>query len=521
MRGHKPTGRLDQAVAAFIRQELGDPVAGIIGFIDILLEDVRRDGLDDLVADLERMRLAAAQLNALIAEIVGSNAAAGEEHRNRRRHDLRTPLSAIKGYGEMLVEQAREDGREALLLDLAKVLDLADRTLGQIDRIADFTAPTTIRDAAPSTHIVRDVLRTVAPLGGSEASQPRAVPSRILVVDDNAANRELLSRRLLRDGHLVTTAEDGTIALNLAESESFDLVVLDLMMPGLSGFEVLSRLKSDDRTRDIPVVVISALDELDSAVRCIEAGAEDYLPKPFNPVLLRARINACLEKKLLRDRERAATEQLRAEKERSETLLLNILPRSIVERLRHGETVIADRIAEATILFSDLVDFTALAAKMSPEQMVELLGSLFSRFDAIAARLGLEKIKTIGDGYMVAGGLPQPRPDHAMAVAEMALAMHDAANRTAATHDQPIQLRIGIHTGALVAGVIGTHKFVYDVWGDTVNTAKRMETYGLPGRIHISAATQQSLGDAFCFERCGTREIKGKGWMETFFLDRL
>jgi adenylate cyclase len=152
--------------------------------------------------------------------------------------------------------------------------------------------------------------------------------------------------------------------------------------------------------------------------------------------------------------------------------------------------------------------------------MVELLGSLFSRFDAIAARLGLEKIKTIGDGYMVAGGLPQPRPDHAMAVAEMALAMHDAADGTAAKYDEPIRLRIGIHTGALVAGVIGTHKFVYDVWGDTVNTAKRMETYGLPGRIHVSAATQQILGDAFRFERCGAREIKGKGRMETFFLDR-
>jgi adenylate cyclase len=131
--------------------------------------------------------------------------------------------------------------------------------------------------------------------------------------------------------------------------------------------------------------------------------------------------------------------------------------------------------------------------------MVELLGSLFSRFDAIAAQLGLEKIKTIGDGYMVAGGLPEPRPDHALAVAEMALAMHDAANGTAVIYDQPIRLRIGIHTGALVAGVIGTHKFVYDVWGDTVNTAKRMETYGLPGRIHVSAATQQILRDAFRF----------------------
>jgi CheY-like chemotaxis protein len=271
----------------------------------------------------------------------------------------------------------------------------------------------------------------------------------VAIVDDSAANRDVLSRRLLRDGHQVTAAEDGAAALALAE-HGFDLVLLDLMMPGLSGFEVLTRLKSDELTCDIPVIMISALDELDSTVRCIEAGAEDYLPKPFNPVLLNARINACLEKKQLRDRERAITAELRTEKERSEALLLNILPRTIIERLRQGETVIADRIDEATILFSDLVDFTALAAKLSPEQMVALLGSLFSRFDAIAARLGLEKIKTIGDGYMVAGGLPQPRADHAMAMAEMALEMRDAANGTAVMYDEPIRLRIGIHTGALV-----------------------------------------------------------------------
>ena len=340
------------------------------------------------------------------------------------------------------------------------------------------------------------------------------------MVDDVAANRDLLSRRLLREGHHATAVESGEAALATLAGGEFDLVLLDLMMPGLSGFEVLLRLKTDERTRDLPVIMISAFDELDSTVRCIEAGAEDYLPKPFNPVLLRARINACLEKKLLHDRDRAMADQLRIEKERSEALLLGILPRTIVDRLRNGETVIADRIAEATILFSDLVDFTAMAARLSPEALIELLGTMFSRFDAIATRLGLEKIKTVGDGYMVAGGLPQPRPDHAMAVAQMAFAMHEAAAEMEAEGGQQIRLRIGMHTGALVAGVIGTHKFVYDVWGDTVNTAKRMETYGAPGRIHVSAVTRQILGDAFRFEPCGAREIKGKGAMETFFLQR-
>jgi class 3 adenylate cyclase len=276
---------------------------------------------------------------------------------------------------------------------------------------------------------------------------------------------------------------------------------------------VLCQLKANTGTRHIPVIMISALDELDSTVRCIEAGAEDYLPKPFNPVLLRARIGASLEKKRLVD-------ELRTEKERSETLLLNILPRTIVERMRRGETVIADRVAEATVLFSDLVDFTSLAARFSAEQTVALLGDIFSRFDALAARLGLEKIKTTGDGYMVAGGLPEARTDHAVAVAEMALAMLDAVETAGGTFGQPLQLRIGLNTGALIAGVLGTHKFVYDVWGDTVNTAKRMESYGLPGRVHVSAATRRALGNAFRFEPRGPLEIKGKGSMETYFLYR-
>ena len=297
-------------------------------------------------------------------------------------------------------------------------------------------------------------------------------------------------------------------------AEGFDLVLLDLMMPGMSGFEVLSRLKADGATRHIPVIMISALDELDSTVRCIEAGAEDYLPKPFNPVLLRARIGASIEKKRLLD-------ELRVEKERSEALLLNILPRTIVERMRRGETVIADRIPEATVLFSDLADFTALSARLPPEEIVRLLGLLFSQFDDLAIRHGIEAIKTIGDGYMATGGILEERPESAVAMAEMALSMLEIVDAAGQGLEDKLRLRIGMHTGGpIVAGVLGTHKIAYDVWGDTVNTAKRMETYGLPGRVHVSAATRQLLGDGFRFEPRGLLDVKGKGSMETYFLYR-
>ena len=499
-------GRLEHAVAAFLRQEFGASVAAIIGFVDILIEDARRHDLADVVPDLERMREAGVQLSALIAKAV-ETARGDEGGIARLRHDLRTPLNAIKGYGELLVEEARDCGQGALLIDLGKVLDLADRLLGEVDRMVEVVA-------APPVEIVGNVLQTIKPLGDSEVADPSSIASRILVVDDNASNRDLLSRRLQREGYRVTSAEGGASALAMIAAEGFDLVLLDLMMPGMSGFEVLSQLKADERTQHLPVIMISALDELDSTVRCIAAGAEDYLPKPFNPVLLRARIGACLEKKRLLD-------ALRAEKERSEALLLNILPRSIVERMRGGEMVIADRVAEATVLFSDLVDFTLLSAMLTPEETVRLLGLLFSQFEDLAIHHGLETIKTIGDGYMVTGGVLEQQPNPAGAVAEMALSMLEIVERAGHSIDKKLQLRIGIHTGGpIVAGVLGTHKIAYDVWGDTVNTAKRMESYGLPGRVHVSAKTRRLLGDAFRFEPRGLLDIKGKGSMETYFAYR-
>jgi class 3 adenylate cyclase len=215
--------------------------------------------------------------------------------------------------------------------------------------------------------------------------------------------------------------------------------------------------------------------------------------------------------------------ELEMEKERSEEMLYHTLPRPIVQRIRGGEQLIADRVAETTILFSDIAGFTQLSDHLDPQEVLDVLDILFSRYDGIAERLGLEKIKTIGDGYMVAGGVLGARADHAAAVAEMALAMRaatDIATRALGVIGQPLRVRIGIHSGPLVAGVLGSIKMVYDVWGDTVNTASRMEKYGLPGRIHVSAVTRNLLGGQFRFEAREPIEIKGKGTMETFFLER-
>jgi class 3 adenylate cyclase len=209
---------------------------------------------------------------------------------------------------------------------------------------------------------------------------------------------------------------------------------------------------------------------------------------------------------------------LQLEQERSERLLLNVLPAPIATRLKAGEAVIADAFPEVTVLFADIVDFTRRSRRISPAQVVQALNELFSAFDRLARRQGLEKIKTIGDAYMVAGGLPAPRPDHAEAIAEMALQIRDEVPRHVDPSGQPLAVRIGMDTGPVVAGVIGTSKFIYDLWGDTVNTASRMESDGVAGCIQVTERTYQRLRDGYRFERRGPIQVKGKGEMITYFL---
>ena len=520
--------RLNRALAAFLRQEVQAPATAITDFLDMIIEDSRGSQPESLLADLNRMRSASVQLNTFVKSLIQDSSVdrqkdeTFEAFHRRLRHDLRTPLNAIKGYSELLIEDMDADGEHPLRSDLSKLKESADQLLGQVDAMAALAR----REDAKSTDggsrpqqldLVAEVLRTVQPLplGGARAV---VHPSHILIVDDNASNRDVLERRLVREGHQVTTAANGASALELVVGQTFDLILLDLIMPEMSGFEVLRRLKAAEHTSHIPVIVISALDELDSVVRCIEAGAEDYLTKPFNPILLRARIGASLEKKWLRDREKKFVADLEQEKARSETLLLNILPRSIVNRMRKGEMVIADRIGEATILFCDLVGFTTLSQELTADRTIDFLSKIFSEFDRLAAEFGVEKIKTIGDAYMVAAGIPEAQSNHADRIASLAPRMLSAVSAIAEATELKLEARIGIHTGSITAGVIGTHKFVYDVWGDTVNTASRMESQSLPGRIQVSAATRAALGDRFKLERRGIIEVKGKGIMETYFL---
>jgi class 3 adenylate cyclase len=224
-------------------------------------------------------------------------------------------------------------------------------------------------------------------------------------------------------------------------------------------------------------------------------------------------LNHDLEKRI-----EVRTHELELERARSESLLLNILPQEIAQTLKERSGTIAQRFDQASVLFADMVGFTPLSAEMTPEEMVELLNTIYSFYDSLTEKYGLEKIRTIGDNYMVASGVPRVRPDHAKALARMALEMCDIFKDAGRLPIDGLNFRIGINSGPLVAGVIGYKKFQYDIWGPTVNTASRMESQGLPGKVQITQATYELLKDEFVCEPRGTLEVKGVGEVETWFL---
>lgn len=362
----------------------------------------------------------------------------------------------------------------------------------------------------------------------------------ILIVDDSAMQRLALASLLEEHGYggllLVGSAMEALHYFEQQGPETIDLILMDLHMPGMSGIEACRQIKAAEERRDIPIIMVTSSSESKDLKLAFAAGAMDYITKPPNEVELVARVQSALKLKHETDERKAREQELRrlnqqleqvlldlaekhqqlqVEQEKSEELLLNILPKPVAERLKRSPEAIAERFEEVTVLFADLVGFTDLSARISAEALVNLLNEVFSLFDSLAEKYGLEKIKTIGDAYMAVAGLPTLRPDHAMAVANMALEIRRQIPQMA---NGALQVRLGIHTGPVVAGVIGKKKFSYDLWGDTVNIASRMESHGLIGCIQVTEETYRRLQDAYLFESRGLTPVKGKGLMKTYLL---
>jgi adenylate cyclase len=349
---------------------------------------------------------------------------------------------------------------------------------------------------------------------------------KILIVDDQAVNILLLERMLRGAGYVsITSTQQSGEVCELHLRNRYDLILLDIQMPDMDGFQVMESLNEIEPDGYLPVLVITA--QPGHKLRALQTGAKDFISKPFDLAEVLARVHNMLEVRLLHGESKRLYDQVAAEQKVSERLLLNVLPPSIVERLKGRPEVlvdsftevIADRFKDVTVLFVDIVAFTKFSEGVSAEVLVNVLNDIFTRFDNIADSRGLEKIKTIGDSYMAAAGLPVPVADHTIRAAHMALDLLEAIDHFNEQSGYNLKVRIGIDTGAVVAGVIGQRKFSYDLWGDVVNTASRMESHGVAGRIQVTDSVQQQLSELFLLEKRGVIDVKGKGKMHTWFLN--
>jgi adenylate cyclase len=328
-------------------------------------------------------------------------------------------------------------------------------------------------------------------------------PARLLVVDDNKVNRLLLARSLELQGHSVASAENGRVALKMLRGESFDLLLLDMEMPEMDGWQVLERLANDLQLRDLPVIVTSSLEGIANVVRCIELGAEDYLNKPVNPVLLKARIDASLEKKRLRDQQKE--------------LVRRFATPEVAQDLQKSGFSLGGKRVQASVMFADIRDFTALAETQPPEETIELINTYYAlMFDAISGHGGVVTLM-MGDGLMSVFGAPVPLADHgesAVRAAQEMVEMIMLFNREReAAGKPPIAIGIGIASGEMVAGYTGTNqRATYTCIGNTVNLAARLETHtkAVQRAILIDQATRSALSDKIAVEPLGPVPFRGK-----------
>lgn len=336
-------------------------------------------------------------------------------------------------------------------------------------------------------------------------------PAKILAVDDEEFNLKLLLRHLAKEGFSdVATASDGSQAIEALRASSFDLVLMDIEMPEMDGIETLAAIKSDMKLRDIPVIMISGVEDMDAIVKCIELGAEDYLAKPFNPVMLRARVNASLEKKRLRDLEGKHLSQIKAEKKKSDQLLNVIFPVAAASELKATGKVAPRSYDNAAILFCDIVDFTSFSSNHTAEEVVDGLQELFVKFERITRQHQMEKIKTIGDEFMAAAGLTMQNFHPLLSAVKCGLDMAEATRSL----DIDWEVRIGVHVGPVVAGIVGDEKYQFDVWGDTVNTAARMAGLGSPGTVVMTYDSWLQVHDDCQGRSLCQIDVKGKGNIE-------
>ncbi len=514
-----PTQRI---LLSNMRHELRTPLNAIIGYSEMLMEDVEDPGQKDFIPDLQKIHSAGKEMLELVNEILNpSNMKTDQTEVDwdileaKLTYALRTPLNTVTGYIEMLVENAEALGQENYISDLKKINTASKRFLAIIKDIVNFPkieakVKDTDLEASETSSMIKGVASTIRHSFEEDTPFFAVDRSSMLVVDDNEMNRDLLSRHLERQGYMVTVAENGRQALKIMKTHTFDLILLDIIMPEMNGYQVLQQLKSQDTWRDIPVIMISALDEMDSVIRCIEMGADDYLIKPFNSVLLRARINSSLEKKRLHDLEK---EQKRLLKE----AFGKYVAQEVRDYVLSGRIPLDGELKNVTVLFADLRNFTPLVDSTPPKEVVRILNDYFSEMAPAISRHRGSLLRYVGDEIFAVFGAPLPLKDHPLHAVETALEMRRLLVVVNENLEQqgygPLKHGVGIYSGPVVAANIGSpNRLSYDLVGDTVNLASRIQelTKTFDADILISATTRTGLGDNFEVEKLPSTTVKGK-----------
>jgi adenylate cyclase len=517
-----------------LRHELRTPINHIVGYSELLLDIAAEQGHAEVLSDLERIRAAGRELGALVAESLDTAAVqASLPDTASLSRALRTPLNTIVGYSELLEEDAEVGGYVELVPDLQRIKTAGRHLLGQVHAMLDLVVSG--RDDGDGSR--PDALATWPAATAVPMQPPRVDPSTttLLVVDDDEANRDMLSRRLQRLGYGVVPAEDGRAALARLAEQPFDLILLDIVMPELNGYEVLQRLKASDDLRHVPVLVLSASDELDTAVRCIELGAEDYLPKPIDSVLLRARIGACLEKKRLRDQEQqhlVTIQRMAAElTELNQTLeqrvqdglarleradrLKQFLPAQVAEQIvsTGDESLLESHRRHIAVLFCDLRGFTAFTEAAEPEEVMGILHEYHQVVGGPVAEFAGTVEHFAGDGLMIFFNDPTPCPEPELQAVKLALTLRARMAALSAEWRQrgyDLGFGIGVASGYATLGCIGfAGRFHYGAIGSIVNLASRLCDEAHDGQVLTNVRIRAAVGERAQFEPIPDLTVKG------------
>jgi adenylate cyclase len=499
---------------AHARGELLLPVKGVVEIVAALVRESKVRNCDRFSKDLHTILERGSRLAAQVQEAVPPDAAEilAEATASRLNHDLRGMLTVIIGYADDLHRTAQKLSMGEFRPELEQIRRLGERSTLRLDELVALLRGSEPDDGANAGQY----LNLAQWITTADTSNPE--PGRILVIDDDNDARDVLARLLRGRGHDVSDFANPLAALTSLGDHLPDVVLLDVVMPGANGIDILREFKANPKLSDIPVVMVSGLGDLECVVQCIQMGAEDYVAKPFDRVVLRARVEACLEKKRLRDREAKYLQQIEKERKRSNDLLHVILPKPIVNELRATGRVSPRRHDNVAVLFADVSGFTKWSDVHQPEEVVDRLQKLVELWEVASHANRMLKIKTIGDAYMATAGLLRSVDDPVLACVRCGLAMAEATGSVAPDW----KLRVGIHVGPVVAGILGKKRFCFDLWGDTVNTASRVESNGVPGSVCLSKDAWHRVSDRCRLgEEIVLESVKGKGRMTIYRLEGL